>query len=101
MMTVRFGENVTSGGKTVPLEAPRTEQDRVVDLLKEWRLKRSRDDSVPAFVVLHDSTLEDLAESKPETLEQLSGISGFGPTKVERYGEELIELLTGGSAPAP
>lgn len=100
-MTVRFGDHVTVEGKTVPLEAPRAEHQQVIDLLKEWRSRRSREDAVPAYVVLHDSTLEDIADRKPQTLTQLSGISGIGPAKVERYGEELLQLLSHSSASSP
>jgi DNA helicase-2/ATP-dependent DNA helicase PcrA len=67
--------------------------EQVVEALKEWRLKRSRADAVPAYVVLHDSTLADLAGRKPKTLVQLASITGIGPAKVERYGRELLEVL--------
>jgi ATP-dependent DNA helicase RecQ len=50
---------------------------------------------VPAFVILHDSTLEHLCLRKPASLPQLRGVPGIGETKLERYGKEILELLRG------
>ena len=65
----------------------------LVARLRSWRLERSQEDAVPAYVVLHDSTLRELATVRPRTLEELSGIKGFGPVKVERYGDDLLTVL--------
>ena len=66
----------------------------VVARLRTWRSERSREDGVPAFVVLHDSTLRELAAAKPQTHGELASVMGLGPVKVERYGDELLELLS-------
>ena len=63
--------------------------------LKTWRLDQAREQAVPAFVILHDSTLTELAARHPRTLGELGGISGIGARKIERYGTALIELLQG------
>jgi len=63
--------------------------------LKKWRHERSRADKVPAFLILHDSTLEHLCLRKPASLPQLRGVPGIGETKLERYGKEILELLRG------
>ncbi len=63
--------------------------------LKKWRLEKSRADKVPAFVILHDSTLEHLCVRKPASLPQLRAVPGIGESKLERYGEEILELLRG------
>ena len=65
--------------------------------LRTWRLERARQDNVPAYVVFNDRTLSELAERRPASLVALSGISGIGPAKLERYGEELLELLGRGA----
>ena len=49
--------------------------------------------AVPAYVVLHDVTLRELAAIRPQTLDELAGIKGFGPVKVERYGDDLLAVL--------
>ena len=68
--------------------------DPVVKALKAWRRERARRDEVPAFVVFHDSTLEEIARQRPKELWQLANVSGVGPTKLERYGDEVIEALS-------
>jgi DNA helicase II / ATP-dependent DNA helicase PcrA len=69
--------------------------DPVMKALKTWRLERARRDEVPAFVVFHDSTLEEIARQRPKQLWQLATVSGVGPTKLERYGDEVLRALTG------
>jgi ATP-dependent DNA helicase RecQ len=61
--------------------------------LRAWRTRRARADSVPAYVVLHDATLVELAARKPRSQSELATVKGLGPAKVERYGDELLALL--------
>jgi DNA helicase-2/ATP-dependent DNA helicase PcrA len=63
--------------------------------LKEWRLKRSKRDDVPAYVVFHNTTLAEIAARRPRTIGELATVPGIGPTKLERYGAELLEALEG------
>jgi ATP-dependent DNA helicase RecQ len=65
----------------------------MLEALKAWRLQRARRDDVPAFVVFHDTTLEEIARRRPRELWELAKVSGVGPMKLERYGEELLETL--------
>jgi DNA helicase II / ATP-dependent DNA helicase PcrA len=66
--------------------------------LKAWRLERSRADEVPAYVVFNNATLEEIAARVPTTHAQLGAVSGVGPAKLERYGDEVLAVL--GSIPA-
>jgi DNA helicase-2/ATP-dependent DNA helicase PcrA len=61
--------------------------------LKEWRLKRSRSDDVPAYVVFHNSTLAEIAARRPRTIHELASVPGVGPAKLERYGREVLAAL--------
>ena len=61
--------------------------------LRAWRSARAREDGVPAFVVLHDTTLDELAARRPRSTGELAAVRGLGPTKLERYGTELLALL--------
>jgi superfamily II DNA helicase RecQ len=63
------------------------------DRLREWRRERAREDEVPAYVVLHDATLRALAAVKPATEADLAAVKGFGPTKLERYGEDVLAVI--------
>jgi DNA helicase-2/ATP-dependent DNA helicase PcrA len=99
LLTVEFGEVVTAGDKKLPLSGPADkEATAVLESLKTWRRERAKADGMPAFVVFHDATLEQIAHSKPASIEELAQISGVGPTKLERYGPELIEVLSGADA---
>jgi DNA helicase-2/ATP-dependent DNA helicase PcrA len=65
----------------------------VFDALKSWRLERATADAVPAYVVFNNATLVEIAERQPRTLGELALIAGVGPTKLERYGEEVLRVL--------
>ena len=69
------------------------EQSDAFKALRSWRAQRARADNVPAFVVFHDSTLEEIARQNPRSPRQLAAISGIGPTKLDRYGAEVIAVL--------
>ena len=73
---------------------PADVDEGVAERLRNWRLERSRDDGVPAYVVLHDSTLQELAAVKPRTHDELAGIRGFGPVKLQRYGDDLLAVMS-------
>jgi ATP-dependent DNA helicase RecQ len=61
--------------------------------LRAWRSEVARQRAVPAYVVLHDSTLDGIAASRPRTLAELRGIPGVGDKKLEHYGGELLALV--------
>jgi ATP-dependent DNA helicase RecQ len=69
--------------------------------LRAWRSQIARKRGVPAYVVLHDSTIDGIAAARPRTLEQLRGIPGIGDKKLEHYGEELIALVKEAATSAP
>ncbi len=52
-----------------------------------------QEQAVPAYVILHDKTLRELAEVRPTSHGMLSGITGMGSAKIEHYGEELLALI--------
>jgi ATP-dependent exoDNAse (exonuclease V) alpha subunit len=68
--------------------------EELLALLKAWRRMRAEKDSVPAFIVAHDTVLTNLATNPPESLAALQAAKGFGPKKVETYGIEILEVLS-------
>jgi ATP-dependent DNA helicase RecQ len=61
--------------------------------LRAERKRIAEEQGVPAFVVLHDSTLRDLAHRRPRDQRALMLVSGIGATKAERYGERLLAVI--------
>ena len=82
-------------GVAVSRPAPRAPDGTVVKALKAWRLERARGDGVPAFVVFHDKTLDEIARRLPRDRNQLAAVPGIGPAKLDRYGDELLATLAG------
>lgn len=74
-----------------PLSA---EEKKKLNQLKRWRLEKSRDAGVPAYMVCPDITLEQLAMERPTTLDALASINGLGPSRIARFGEELLRAVT-------
>jgi DNA helicase-2/ATP-dependent DNA helicase PcrA len=83
------------GVETKPVRPPRPAEpdDPTYTALKEWRLKRSKHDEVPAYVVFHNSTLAEIAARRPRTISELASVPGVGPAKLERYGSEVLQAL--------
>jgi DNA helicase-2/ATP-dependent DNA helicase PcrA len=65
----------------------------VFTALKAWRANAARAAGVPAYVVLHDSTLAAVAEALPADRSGLLALPGVGPVKLERYGDALLAIL--------
>jgi ATP-dependent DNA helicase RecQ len=65
----------------------------LLGILRAWRSEVARKRGVPAYVVLHDSTIDGIATVRPATLTQLRGIPGIGDKKLEHYGDELLALV--------
>ena len=63
--------------------------------LRAWRVEAARRHGVPAYVILHDATLREIARMRPSSLDTLRGISGIGARKLEAYGEEIVGLVRG------
>jgi DNA helicase-2/ATP-dependent DNA helicase PcrA len=66
----------------------------VAEQLRAWRRKRAEADGVPAYVVFNDRTLAALTERQPRSRGELLAVEGIGPSKLDRYGDELLALLT-------
>lgn len=65
----------------------------LIEFLKEWRRGVAVRDNVPAFMVVHDATLEDLCRKQPRTNAQLLHVSGIGERKAQAHGAEILAAL--------
>jgi ATP-dependent DNA helicase RecQ len=61
--------------------------------LRGLRAELAREQNVPAFVIFHDSTLRNIAEQRPTSVDALGRVGGIGGTKLSRYGERLVEIV--------
>jgi len=65
----------------------------LLNALREKREELAKAQNIPAYMVFHDSTLEDMARVRPDTLPALSNLSGVGKYKLECYGHQFIGVM--------
>ncbi len=63
------------------------------DYLREWRRDQAKAQGSPAFVVMHDTSLEEICRKRPSTIPQLLEITGFGERKAQMYGPQIFAAL--------
>ncbi|MBI3295435.1 MAG: HRDC domain-containing protein [Deltaproteobacteria bacterium] len=66
----------------------------VFNLLREWRLKRSREEGVPPYVLFTNKQLAEIAKGRPDSLANLSTIEGIGSQKLGKYGKDVLEITS-------
>ena len=77
-------------------DCPASYDEELYERLREWRLERAGEDSVPAFVVFTDATLQLVAEHRPASEDALLRINGVGRKKIEQYGADVLSVVAGG-----
>lgn len=88
---------------TLPLDTkPRTKlklpsaeppDEELLAYFRLWRKDEAKRRGVPAYVVMHDSSLEDLCRVRPKTLAEVRKVSGFGDVKTADYGPGILEAM--------
>jgi ATP-dependent DNA helicase RecQ len=63
------------------------------EYLREWRRATAKRQNAPAYVVMHDTSLEELCRVRPRSAVELRAVTGFGERKVEQYGEQILRAL--------
>jgi DNA helicase-2/ATP-dependent DNA helicase PcrA len=95
-LTVRYGERVEHDGRTAPLAPPVELWGPAAEaegLLRTWRTERAKADGHPPYVVLSDAQLRGIALTRPADAKALLACDGIGPTKLERYGDDILARL--------
>ena len=82
----------TNGAADAP---PDTLDAELFERLRAWRGDQARRQQVPAYVVLHNSHLEEIARRQPRSIHELGSIKGIGLRRAARYGDELLALVRG------
>ena len=80
-------------------DCPPTYDEATFDALRGWRLTVAGQAKVPAYVVFTDATLTAIAERRPASPSELAMISGVGTRKLERYGDDVLAILSGADPP--
>jgi ATP-dependent DNA helicase RecQ len=86
--------------KTTPTRSTVVQSDlspadeSLFQILRQWRSDTAREQGVPAYVILHDKTLRELAEVRPISRNLLATIIGMGSAKIEHYGAELLSIIS-------
>jgi DNA helicase-2/ATP-dependent DNA helicase PcrA len=75
-------------------DCPAPYDEALFDRLREWRSERAREEEIAAFMVFSNATLEEIATRRPQTTKALLAVSGVGPEKLQKYGEELLDLVS-------
>ena len=73
----------------------------VIDALREWRTNKCKEASLPVYIVLRNDAINNISKTLPKDLETLADVKGIGPTTLERYGEDILEVLKNVEAPEP
>ena len=68
-------------------------EESLYSALKAWRLEASRLFHLKAFQILTDSCMLAISQEKPQTIEELENISGIGPVKVNKYGDDILDIV--------
>lgn len=66
--------------------------EELKERLQQWRSDRFKADNVPAYTIMHQSTLLQIASLIPTTRQELLSIKGFGEARFKKYGEDIIAL---------
>ncbi|MGA2021869.1 MAG: RecQ family ATP-dependent DNA helicase [Candidatus Sulfotelmatobacter sp.] len=79
----------------LPVAAPAagSEAEELREYLREWRRTIAKEKNVPAYIVLHDSSLEEICRRQPKYFAELLEIPGIGERKAELYGQEILDAL--------
>jgi ATP-dependent DNA helicase RecQ len=87
-----------AGKKRMPSQPPLSpaaspEDEELREYLREWRRGMAKEKNTPAFIVLHDSSLEEICRRRPKFYAELLDIPGIGERKAELYGNAILDAL--------
>lgn len=75
-------------------DEPGSVNEELREKLQEWRSARFKKDNIPAYAIMHQSTLMSIASLIPKTKAELIQIKGFSAAKFEKYGEEILKITS-------
>ncbi len=82
-----------SSGEKVPARHVAGADQELREYLREWRRITAKEQGMPAYVVLHDSSLDEICRLQPRSLAELLTITGIGERKADLYGQAILSAL--------
>lgn len=73
---------------------PAAENRELFDALRSWRAERALFDKVPAYIIAHDKTLQEISRRLPKSEKELLAINGFGAAKLAKYGPDILKITS-------
>ena len=70
-------------------------EQEIYRALAEWRSQKANEESLAPFIIAHNSTLHQIAKLHPKTVKDLNAIKGFGERRINKYGKEIIAVVSG------
>nr|WP_278184589.1 NERD domain-containing protein [Desulfofarcimen acetoxidans] len=74
-------------------EINKNSREQLAQELKEFRLLKSREEKIAAYMIYSNEEMENLISAYPTNKEELLKVKGFGLKKVEKYGEHILKIL--------
>ncbi len=66
---------------------------KLFEELRQWRLREARAADKPAYTIMPDASLRQVAEARPRTIRQLGALRGIGPARLDQWGAELLRIV--------
>lgn len=71
------------------------EEEKVIfEKLKMWRRQKAEEEGIPVYIIATNNELKDLLKQRPKSLEVLKNVRGFGVKKIEKYGKDILGILS-------
>ncbi|HEY8889666.1 MAG TPA: NERD domain-containing protein [Clostridium sp.] len=91
--TKKVKESRKQPEKIITIVKPINDDSKTYELLKKYRLNTSREEGIKPYLIFNNEELDALIKSKPKTKDDLQQVKGFGPKKIEKYGNEILEIF--------
>ncbi len=82
----------STGVRAAPTPGAQADQE-LREYLRDWRRITAKEQGMPAFVVLHDSSLDEICRLQPTSIAELLNVTGIGERKADRYGQAILSAL--------
>ena len=88
-----FGREVVRRGLGMLAKPSAAVDPELREYMREWRRAVSKQSNTAAFIIMHDTSLDELCRTRPTTLTELLQVQGFGVRKTELYGQQILDAL--------